>query len=133
MHTIEEYRNLLSHMSDGPWKVELTKKKQISGDNWLIAEFGLDVETNENICVTTDGVNSSRLADDPRADAEFLVCMRNEIRQILEQLEKKTNAVQKAIAGIEEVQEIWRERDDQYISREEHIIENLREELKKTL
>ena len=95
IHTIEEYRNLLSNISGEPWKIEQSNKLQLTGDNWLIADFGINTETGEAICVTTDGVNTSRLADDPEADAFFLVTMRNEIGGILKQWEEAEAKVTK--------------------------------------
>ena len=85
-HTVQEYRNLLSHISAGPWRVETLANQQITGDNWLIADFG-DNTNFETTCVTTDHVHASELGE-PEADAEFLITMRNEFPGALDELER---------------------------------------------
>lgn len=53
---LQTAQGLLEEASAGPWK---TLTGEYSGDDWLIASFGTDFETNVDVHVTTDKVHAS--------------------------------------------------------------------------
>jgi hypothetical protein len=50
------------------------------GENWLVADFGLDTETNKNIILTTNRVHASELnkySKGAREDAQLVADLLN--------------------------------------------------------
>lgn len=84
---LKEIKARYAHTNPGPWIIE---KGGYSGQNWMIADFGLCERDGKdyNVIVTTDAVNASRLCGDAEDDAEFVAHARQDVPWLVAQLER---------------------------------------------
>lgn len=98
---IKQLRELCDGATRGPWRYD---DRSNSGKNWLLATFGAwerwpgspREETGDAI-LTTDNVRCSQMAaGDARGDAEFCAAARTAIPELLDEVERLRDEVERA-------------------------------------
>ena len=85
--------------STSPW---ITEEGEFSGENWLIAYTGADVDGKEYY-ITTDRVYASALEGNPKDDAEFIAHAREDIPKLIMEIEALRTENQRYRKALEEI------------------------------